>query len=343
MPFLSIWMSYQMPEKQETVNTAQVKNGDKAGVLPYGSTPCAGSTPVKSVLILSDIEGSSGCWSYSGSSFMTEEWYHACVEMTRDVNAVVTALLDGGVGHVTVQDFHRTGYNLLPELIDSRAQVLSGYRLGPVPGVGDPGDAEAVMFLGMHAASGTEGFLAHTLTSRIKRLEVNGRPMAEVELFSGSLASHGVRPIFFSACPIACAQAREAINGIDVYPIDKTTGPAGFDADLWRSGLVSAAVASLNNVRTKPYAPAGPFKAVVTMRDGEKVARKIACRWGFHHEGAQIFIEVPDIHKLYGDLIRLCYLTPLVEKILPYALLWHRLKGRLGLEAVRKRLKQRGL
>ena len=76
---------------------------------------------VKSVLIISDIEGSSGCWSYSHASFLTDAWCGACVEMTRDVNAVVTALFDAGVNELTVQDFHRTGYNLLPEWIESRA------------------------------------------------------------------------------------------------------------------------------------------------------------------------------------------------------------------------------
>ena len=297
----------------------------------------------KSLLIISDIEGSSGCWSYDGSSFLTKAWLNACVEMTRDVNVVVTALFDAGVRQITVQDFHRTGYNLLPELIDLRARVLSGYRRGPVPGIGDPGDAEAVMFLGMHAASGTQGFLSHTLTSRIERLEVNGRPIAEVELFSASLAPYGVRPIFFSGCPIACAQAAEAITGIDVYPIDKTIGPQGFDADSWRAGLASAAVAALDNATIEPYVPEGPFTAVITMRDGEKSAQRIARRWGFNHEGAQIFLEASEIHRLYDDFIRLCYLTPLIEKVIPFTLFWYRLKGRIGLEVVRRQLRRNRL
>jgi D-aminopeptidase len=263
--------------------------------------------------------------------------------MTRDVNVVVTALLNAGVRQITVQDFHRTGYNLLPELIDSRVRVLSGYRHGPVPGIGHPGNAEAVLFLGMHAASGTQGFLSHTLTSRIKQLKVNGKLVAEVELFSASLAPYGVRPIFFSGCPIACAQATEAITEIDVFPIDKSMGADGFDADSWRVGLASAAVASLDNVATKPYVPKGPFTAVVNMRDGEKSARSIARRWGFNHEGAQIFLEASDIHGLYEDLIRLCYLTPLIEKIVPFVLFWYRLKGRIGLEVVRRQLGQKRL
>jgi D-aminopeptidase len=260
--------------------------------------------------------------------------------MSLDVNAVVEALFDAGVKHVTVKDFHRTGYNLLSELIDPRAQVVLGYKRGPAPGIGDPGKAQAVMFLGMHAASGTEGFMAHTLTSRISWLEVNRKPLAEVELFSASLAPYGVRPIFFSGCPTACAQARAAIRKIDSYAIDKSVGPELFDADLWRSGLVSGALNSLNNLATEPYTPSGPFQAEVTWRGKDIAAQKLARRWGFDQDGARIFIEAADIHELYRDLIKLCYLTPLTARILPFGLFLYNLTGRLGLAWARRRLKK---
>ncbi len=298
------------------------------------------ATRFENVLIIADIEGSSGCWDYRASSFLTDEWSRACVEMTLDVNAVVKALFAAGVKRVTVKDFHRTGYNLLPELIHSPAQVVLGYKRGPVPGLGDPGDAEAAMFLGMHAASGTEGFMAHTLTSRIIWLEVNQKPLAEVELFAASLAPYGVRPIFFSGCPTACAQARAAIRKIDSYPIDKSVGPELFDAYSWRSGLVSAALDSLNNIATEPHRPSGPFTAEVTMRGGENAAQKLARRWGFQQAGARIFIEAADIQRLYRDLIKLCYLTPVTEKMLPFGLFLYNLTGRFGLGWVRRRLKK---
>ena len=259
------------------------------------------------------------------------------MEMSLDVNAVVRALFDAGVKHVIVKDFHRTGYNLLPELIDPRAQVVLGYKRGPAPGIGDPSNSQAAMFLGMHAASGTEGFMAHTLTSRISWLEVNRKPLAEIELFSASLAPYGVRPIFFSGCPTACAQARAAIRKIDSYPIDKSAASDLFDADSWRSGLASGALASLNNGATEPYTPPGPFQAEVNWRGGESAAQKLARRWGFDQEGARIFIEAADIHELYRDLLKLCYLTPLTARILPFGLLLYNLTGRLGLQWVRWR------
>ena len=294
----------------------------------------------KRILIIADIEGSSGCWNHRASSFMTDEWAGACLDMTRDVRTVVEALFEAGVEQIRVKDFHRTGFNLLPELIDSGAQIIQGYRSGPVPGIGDPGEAEAVLFLGMHAASGTDGFLAHTLTSRIERLEVNGNPLAEVALFSSSLAPYGLRPLFFSGCPVACSQAAAVIPNIFLYPIDKTAGRQRFNAESWRLDLKQAVFAALENDQTAPYRPEGPFQASVKMRDGEMVARKIAKRWKFDHHGDRILIKTSGMQDLYFNLIRICYLTPLAEKTLPFCLIGYNLWGRSGLGWVRRRLKQ---
>lgn len=294
----------------------------------------------KNVLIIADIEGSSGCWNYRASSFKTSEWVKACVEMTWDVAVVVKALFDNGAHTITVKDFHRTGYNLLPERIHQRARIVSGYKSGPVPGIGSPEQAEAVVFLGMHAASGTDGFLAHTLTSRISRLQVNGEPLPELALFSASLASFGIRPIFFSGCPVACSQARDIIPGISTYGIDKSCGPEMFEADKWRRGLALSATKSMTNHHTAPYRPQGPFHAVVTMRDGESAARKIAGRWGFRREGIDIFINRSTMSALYRDLVRICYLRPLIEKVLPLALTVFNWQGRAGMAWLRRRLKR---
>ena len=197
-----------------------------------------------------------------------------------------------------------------------------------------------MMFLGMHAASGSNGFLAHTMTSRIARLEVNQRLMAEIELFAASLAPWKIRPIFFSGCPVACKQAEAVIDNIDCFPIDKSRGAEGFDFRGWRSALAQAAVKSLSNHKTTSYEPSGPFDARVTMRDGEAEAMRLSRRWDFEREGARIRIQRDNIHQLYMELIRLCYLTPAIEKALPLALAAFNLKGRMGILHARRRLKK---
>lgn len=298
-------------------------------------------TMFDSVLIIADIEGSSGCWGYRASAFKTHEWVEACVDMTRDIAVVVRALLDNGVHRVAVKDFHRTGFNLLPEMIDSRARVFQGYTVGPVPGIGDPGSAEAVLFLGMHAASGSNGFMAHTLTSRIRRLEVNGELLPEVYLFAGSLAPYGVRPIFFSGCPVACDQARNIIPGIHTYSIDKSVGRQEFETEPWRQGLARAATSALHDAQTIPFDPTGPFHTRVTLREGEPAAQKLAACWGFLRQGVDIILHNARLDELYRDLIRLCYLTPMAERLLPLAVAASNLRGRVGLAWLRRRLHER--
>lgn len=292
------------------------------------------------ILILADIEGSSGCGSYQASSFLTRPWARACAAMSRDVDAVVRALFDAGIQRVTVKDFHRTAYNLLPELIDPRARIVCGYHRGPVPGLGHPEDADAVMMLGMHAASGTPGFLPHTLTSRLASVRVNGRPLAEVELFSASLAPFGIRPLFFSGCPVACAQAQERIPGIHTVVIDKRFPPEALNAETWRRELARGAAAALVAAPPAPFLPRGPFRAVIRIRNGAKAAARMADRWQFERHGATIVLHTPDIHTLYDDLIRLCYLSPLTRKTLPMSLAVFNLMGRLGRRWVYRRLKQ---
>jgi D-amino peptidase len=295
--------------------------------------------PFRRVLIIVDIEGSSGCWDYAASSFLTPEWARACVAMTRDVQSVVSALFGVGVKEIIVKDFHRTGYNLLPEQIDRRARVDSGYALGPIPGMGNPGRAEAVMFLGLHAASGTEGFLPHTMTSRLAEVRVNGHPLPEVALFASVLAPYDIRPIFYSGCPSACRQAARTLPGITTYPINKSQGPAGFDAQLWRSGLARMAVESLSNEITRPLDGKGPFTVQVVFRDGAVAAQKIARRWRLKRAGAAVRFEVKDLPELFLLLSRICYLVPALLPFLRVGLPLYNVVGRLGLTWVRQRLK----
>ncbi len=287
------------------------------------------------ILIVADIEGSSGCWSYRASSFLTRSWARACLEMTRDVDAVTRALFGAGVRQVSIRDFHRTGYNLLPEHLDPRVDLVQGYRAGPVPGMGDPGKTQVVMFLGMHPASGSGGFLPHTLTSRIRQLKVNGRLVSEVELFAASLAPFGLRPIFLSGDTLACRQAAAAIRGIQTYPIDKTAGPAIFRPARWRRGLARAAIKALDNPLAEPYAPEGPLQACVVLRDGATAARRLARRWGLPSRGAELRIASPDIHHLYGRLIDLFFLTPATARMITVSLGLSNRYGRLGLCWVR--------
>jgi len=283
------------------------------------------------VMILADIEGSSGCFSRAAAAFMTRAWRKACWEMTADVKAVVLSLKQAGVPRITVYDFHRTGFNLMAKRLPEGCRLVFGYRAGPVPGVGDPGDADLVMMIGMHAPSGSDGFLAHTLTSRVASLQVNGQLLAEAQLFAASLAPYGIRPLFFSGCPVACRQAEQRIRGLQTFPIYKNTdGDAGFDRQRWRREMAAAAARSLTHLAPEPYQPAGPFSVRLALRDGPAVAAKLSRRWRLGRKGNALYFESQTFEELYDRLLTICYLTPVTARHRRSALWLYSLWGRLG-------------
>jgi len=288
----------------------------------------------KNILIIADIEGSTGCGSYDASSFNTPEWYNACIDMSLDISSVVSRLFDEGAENIYVKDFHRTGYNLLPELIDNRARIIHGYKEGPVPGIGDVYKAGAVMFIGMHASSGSGGFLAHTFTSRYSRIMVNGRRVTELQLFASSLYGFSLKPVFFSGCPVACMEAAEDIPDINIYPVKKDDS-GNIDKELCRAGLAEAAAGSLRNSKTRPYMMEHPFDARFVIRDGSNAAEKISRRWGVTQSGDIIFFYTESFDEFYKKLISISYFTPALEKITHAALFLFNLYGWFGLSIVR--------
>ncbi len=288
----------------------------------------------KKILIIADIEGSTGCGSYEASSFNTSSWYDACIEMSLDINAIVSELFKTGAEKVYVKDFHRTGYNLLPELIDDRADVIHGYKEGPVPGIGDVYDAEAVMFIGMHASSGSGGFLAHTLTSRYGGIFNNGLRVSELQIFASSLFKYSLKPLFFSGCPVACGEAEEQIHGINFFPIEKDNS-GKTDIESCRMRLAIAASGSLVKSTASPYIMTSPFNVELQMRDGVKAAEKIAKIWNLQSSGHAVKFAASDFDDFYNRLIMITYFTPLAALAAPAALSLFNLYGRIGLSIVR--------
>ena len=150
-----------------------------------------------------------------------------------------------------------------------------------------------------------------------------------------------ISPIRATYVKADCRARRKSkiIENIAVYLIDKAASRQRFDVASWRSALAKAAVAALENDFTVPYRPEGPFRALVKMRDGEMVARKIAHRWKLDCRQDEILINTGDMHELFMHLIRICYLTPLVEKMLPLSLAAYNLWGQFGLAWMRLQIR----
>ena len=83
----------------------------------------------------------------------------------------------------------------------------------------------------------------------------------------------------------------------------------------------------------------GPFRSEVTWRAGRRAAARLARRWRLPVEQDRLIVEAADLPDLFRQLIRICYLTPFAEKVLPLSLFLFNLRGRLGLRWVRRQLR----
>ena len=270
----------------------------------------------KIAYVVADLEGSTGAWSRSHTLLGTPEWQEARVELTRDINAVAEALLAMGVRRVVVKDFHRTGYNLIPKYLDRRVKLVSGYYAGPAVGYGNLYDADFALFVGLHAAGGNrEGFLPHTLTSRIAEILINGERLCEAELFATVLAAFKVPVCFFSGCPAACQEAARKMEWLVTYEIAKDPEIYGDEKKRReyirqkREGLRTK-IKTISNPERKPlFTMKPPFDCRVIFHQ-EAEARRMN-PWNFSKEGRVLHFHTEKFLDLYQNLIKIAYFPKL--------------------------------
>ncbi len=262
--------------------------------------------------VVADLEGSTGAWSKSHTLLGTPAWQEARVELTKDINKIAQSLFEEGVREVIVKDFHRTGFNLIPKYLDKRVKLISGYYLGPVVGFGDLHGANFALLVGLHASGGNEqGFLAHTLTSRLAQIRINDEIVSEAELFATVLSLSKVPVAFFSGCPAACQEVAKKMPWVVTYPVPK-------DLTIYQDKKKKEAY--INQVRvglghkvkeiTNPsqlplFALQPPFDCQVIFHDEEEATRRNP--WGFRQEGRIIKFQASQFLEMYQNLLKIAY------------------------------------
>jgi D-amino peptidase len=274
----------------------------------------------KVAYIVADLEGSTGVWTKAHTLLGTPEWQEARVELTRDINAVVDSLFEMDVKGVVVKDFHRTGYNLIPQYLDKRAKLVSGYYIGPAVGYGKLYGADFALFVGLHASGGNEsGFLPHTLTSRIAEIRVNGKRICEAELFATVLSAFQVPVCFFSGCPAACQELAQKMDWVLTYPIAKEPEIYGDERKRQayitqkRKGLRET-IKEISDPKAMPlFVMKPPFDCQVIFH--EEIEARRMNPWGFSQDGRIIHFQTEQFLELYQNLLKIAYFPKLAYQM----------------------------
>lgn len=270
--------------------------------------------------VVADLEGSTGAWTKAHTLLGTPEWQEARVELTKDINRVAQSLFEEGVKEVIVKDFHRTGFNLIPKYLDKRIKLVRGYYLGPAIGFGNLREGNFALFVGLHASGGNErGFLAHTLTSRIAQILINGQRVCEAELFATVLSIFKIPLAFFSGCPAACQEVTEKMPWVVTYPVPKD--PLVYQDQKKKEEHITKLRAGLfQNVKkiTNPdklplFALRPPFECQVIFQEEEEAQRRNP--WGFMREGKIIKFQADQFLEMYQNLLKIAYFPKLAYQM----------------------------
>ena len=177
------------------------------------------------VFISADIEGVAGVVHPSQGQPGNGEYERARRLMTDEVSAAVAGAFDAGATSVLVNDSHGPQTNLLPDLLDPRAELLLGRPKQGGMCAGLDASFDAVFLTGYHSGAGQHGVLSHTINSfAFAAIRLNGTDCAEATLYGAYAASHGVPVALLTGDDQLMAQCAGGFPGAQTIVVKHAIG-----------------------------------------------------------------------------------------------------------------------
>ncbi len=178
------------------------------------------------ILISVDMEGIAGVAVPQDVSPGSPAYPQSQRLMTEEANAAIRGVFDfDEAAEVLVADAHGPFTNLLPDLLDPRAQLIRGRPrpLGMVTGIEG---AAAAIFIGYHGRVGTEtSVLSHTISgAHIAGVRCQGRPLGEIGLNSALASELGVPVVLVSGDDTVAREAQEINPGVATVAVKQAIG-----------------------------------------------------------------------------------------------------------------------
>lgn len=181
------------------------------------------------LFISADIEGVAGIAHWEEANPSNPLYQRFADQMTREVAAVCEGAIAAGATDILVKDGHASGRNIDPALLPEEARVLRGWPRHPYSMMsGLDASFDGVLFVGYHAAAGTDGNpLAHTISSAdIAHIRINGEYASEFRMNAYTASMLGVPILFASGDRMLCEEARKLVPGLTAVAVSEGLGSA---------------------------------------------------------------------------------------------------------------------
>jgi D-amino peptidase len=134
--------------------------------------------------------------------------------------------MEAGASDILVKDAHDSGRNIRGEKLPEIARLIHGWSGHPFSMIQELDSSfAAAVFIGYHARAGAEGNpLAHTMSTNVGLLTINGEPASEFVLHSYAAATQGVPVVFVSGDERLCRDARAFNPGVRALAVTEGIG-----------------------------------------------------------------------------------------------------------------------
>lgn len=222
------------------------------------------------IYISADIEGVAGVVSPQQCTPGNTEYERARRLMTEEVNAAIAGAFAGGASEVLVNDAHGPMTNVLPELLDPRADLILG-KPKPFNMAAGLDDSFAALFLvGHHAAASSFGVLAHTTNSfAFREVRLGGRALGEPGIYGAYAGQLGVPVALATGDDRLVAEAAALFPAAEAVCVKTALGHRAarqISVEKARAAIAAGAARAVRNRRALvPFVISGPFVAEFVM------------------------------------------------------------------------------
>lgn len=168
------------------------------------------------IFLSADIEGTAGIAHWDEADRGHTDYLEFRTLMTGEVVAACEGARAAGAEEIVIKDAHDSGRNLVLDLLPDYVRIIRGWS-GHPDGMmfGLAADFTAAIYVGYHSKAGTEtNPLAHTTTTRVSRLLLNGEVASEFTVNALCAGRYGVPSAFLAGDAGICADARKMVPGI---------------------------------------------------------------------------------------------------------------------------------
>ena len=180
------------------------------------------------VYISVDIEGAAGITHWDEARKSHADYPEFREEMTREAVAACEGAMAAGAREILVKDAHGSGRNILVARLPECARIVRDWSGHPLSMVQElDASFDAVLFIGYHSKAGAEtNPLAHTLTTGVASIKLNGTPASEFVLHSYAAALFDVPAAFVSGDQGLCDDVAAFNPSIKTLAVSQGIGPS---------------------------------------------------------------------------------------------------------------------